>query len=59
MVDEQVARELKWKKAASKILLHFVHSFGGEGTALAICCSILTCLDAFALAYQHPLSLPQ
>jgi hypothetical protein len=55
MVDEPTARELKWKKkAASKILLRFVHSFGGEGTVLAIR-SILTRLDAFARAYQRPL----
>jgi hypothetical protein len=55
MGDEQAARELKQKKkAASKILLRFVHRFGGEGTALAIR-TILTRLDAFALAYQRPL----
>jgi hypothetical protein len=55
MADEQAVGVLKQKKkAASKILLRFVHNFGGQETALAIRV-ILTRLDAFALAYQLPL----
>jgi hypothetical protein len=52
MADESARKTLKEKKkAASKILIRFVHSFGGKKTAVAIR-TILTRLDGFTLAFQ-------